>query len=617
VQPLATRVCELRSTGENMADGLPTITKRIRGCSFLIETRTPEEVFTPEDITEEHRLIAQTAQEFVHKEISPRLKEIEARKPGVLRELLKKAAEVGLCATDVPQRFGGLELDKISSILVAEKMARDGSWATTLGVQAGIGILPVAFFGTEEQKAKYLPRLASAEWVGAYCLSEASSASDALNCKTRATLSPDGKHYILDGAKMWVTNGGIADVFVVFAKVDGEKFTAFIVERTFPGVSPGAEEHKMGIRGSSTTPLNLEGVQVPVENVLGEIGRGHLIAFNILNVGRLKLGAGCVGGCKYLLMDALKWAKEREAFSHKIADFGMIKEKLGEMVAQIYALESISYRTSGMIDLMLQGIDQGTPAAPKQILEALHEYAVECSILKVMGTETLDFVSDEAVQIFGGYGFSSDYEVERTYRDQRVNRIFEGTNEINRLLITDMLMKRSMKGQLALLPAAQKLADEVLGMAPPEETFDDRPLAEETKLVEGVKKVLLLVAGSAVQRYMQALEHEQEVVGIISNLVMAVYAMESALLRSQKKLEKDPPEASEAAIAVARAYLHAAADRAEAEARRALARIAEGDALRAQLSLLRRFLRRTPPDSIGLKRQLADRALELNHYPFS
>jgi alkylation response protein AidB-like acyl-CoA dehydrogenase len=515
----------------------------------------------------------------------------------------------------VPQRFGGLELDKISSVLVAEKMARDGAWATTVGAQAGIGILPIAFFGTEEQKAKYLPKLASADWVGAYSLSEATSASDALNSKTRATLDPDGKHYRLNGTKMWVTNGGIADVYVVFAKVDDEKFTAFIVERHFPGVSPGAEEHKMGIRGSSTTPLNLENVPVPVENVLGEIGKGHLIAFNILNMGRHRLGAGCVGGCKCLLEDALKWAKERQAFGRKIADFGMIKEKLGEMVAQIYALESISYRTSGMIDSMLQGIDQGTTTAPKQILEALQEYAVECSIMKVVGTETLDFMADEAVQIFGGYGFCSGYDVERAYRDQRVNRIFEGTNEINRLLITDMLMKRSLKGQLPLLTAARKLADEVLGMMPIEEA-DEEPLAEEARLVQGAKKVLLLVAGSAVQRYMMALEHEQEVIGAISNLVMAVYAMESVLLRTQKRLAKASSAADDPNTAVARVCLHEAADRLEIEARRALARISEGDTLRTNLSVLRRFLRRTLPDSIGLKRQLADRALAVSRYPF-
>jgi alkylation response protein AidB-like acyl-CoA dehydrogenase len=600
-----------------MVETTALVAPRIRGGSFLIESRAPEEVFTREDITEEHRLIAQTAHEFIEQEIVPRLDEIEEKKPGVLRELLKKAAELGFCATDVPQRFGGLELDKISSILVAEEMARDGSWATTVGAQAGIGILPITFFGTEEQKAKYLPKLASAEWVGAYCLSEASSASDALNCKTRATLDPEGKHFVLNGTKMWVTNGGIADVYVIFAKVDGEKFTAFIVERNFPGVSPGAEEHKMGIRGSSTTPLSLESVPVPVQNVLGEIGKGHLIAFNILNMGRHRLGAGCVGGCKYLLRDALKWAKERDAFGRKIADFGMIKEKLGGMVAQIYALESISYRTSGMIDAMLKGIDRGTATAPKQILEALQEYAVECSILKVMGTETLDFMADEAVQIFGGYGFCQGYDVERAYRDQRVNRIFEGTNEINRLLITDMLMKRSLKGQLPLLRAAQKLTDEILGMAPLEEMDDDAPLAEEARLVQGAKQVVLLVAGSAVQRYMMALEHEQEVIGVLSNLVMAVYAMESVLLRTQKRLAKDLSPASGPGITAARTYLHEAADRMEVEARRGLARISEGDTLRTQLSVLRRFLRRTPPDTIALKRQLADRALEMNRYPFS
>jgi alkylation response protein AidB-like acyl-CoA dehydrogenase len=589
----------------------------IKGGSFLIETRSPGGVFTPEDTTDQHKLIAQTAQEFIDQEIVPRTQEIEDKKPGVLRELLRKAAEVGLSSTDLPQRFGGLALDKISSIVVSEKMARNGSWAATVGAQAGIGVLPIAFFGTDAQKEKYLPKLASAEWVGAYSLSEASSASDALNVKSRAVLSPDGRRYILNGTKMWVTNGGIADVYVVFAKVDGEKFTAFIVERGFAGVSAGAEEHKMGIRGSSTTPLNLENVPVPVENLLGEIGKGHLIAFNILNVGRLKLGAGCVGACKYLLLEALKWGKEREAFGRKIADFGLIKEKLGEMIVRTFAIESISYRTTGMIDSLLEGIDQGAPAAPKQIMEALQEYAVECSILKVMGTEALHYVTDETVQIFGGYGFSSDYEVERTYRDQRVNRIFEGTNEINRLLITDMLMKRSMKGQLALIPAAQKLLDEILGMGPGEELLDDQPLGEETKLVEGAKKVALLVAGSAAQRFLMGLEKEQEVIGVLSNLVMDVYAMESLLLRTLKKLSARGSESCAAEVAAMRVFIYGACDRMEVEARRALARIAEGDTLRTQLAVLRRFLRRTPPDTIELRRRVADRALELHRYPFA
>ena len=598
---------------------MPTASTKafIKGGSFLIEERSPEEIFTPEDITDQHRLIRQTAREFVEQEILPRVHEIEEKKPGLLRELLKKAADVGLCGTDVPQKYGGLELDKISSIIVSEEMARDGSWAATLGAQAGIGILPIAFFGTEGQKVRYVPKLVTAEWVGAYCLSEATSASDALNCKAKAVVSAEGKHYILNGTKHWITNGGIADVYIIFAKVDGEKFTAFIVERAFPGVSPGAEEHKMGIRGSSTTPVNLENVPVPVENVLGEIGKGHQIAFNILNMGRLKLGAGCVGGCRFLVAEAVKWAKEREAFGHRIADFGLIKEKLGEMAIRTYAIESMSYRTTGMIENLLEGIDQGAPTAARQILEALQQYAVECSILKVAGTETLHFVTDETVQIYGGYGFSSDYPVERAFRDQRVNRIFEGTNEINRLLITDMLMKRSRKGELGLIAAAERLLDEILSLPTVEGSEAEGPLAEEAALVGGVKKVALLVAGSAAQKYMQALADEQEVIGILSNLVMEVYAMESVLLRTLKKIGRSSATDCATECDAARSYIYDAADRMELGARRALARIAEGDTLRAQLAVLRRFLRRTPPDSIELKRRVANRAIELHRYPFA
>jgi len=591
--------------------------QKFKGGSFLIEQRTPEEIFAPEDITDQHRLIAQTTEEFMQKEIIPRVREIEEKNLGLLRELLGKAAEIGLSATDIPQKYGGLELDKISSIIVAEQTARNGSWTATIGAQAGIGVLPIAYFGTEAQKAKYVPRLVSAEWVGAYALSEAGSASDALNCKTRATLSADGKHYLLNGSKMWITNGGFADLYIVFAKVDGESFTAFIVERGFPGVTPGAEEHKMGIRGSSTTPINFENVPVPVENVLGEVGKGHLIAFNILNVGRLKLGAGCVGAAKFLIAESVGWASQREAFGRKIADFGLIKEKLGEMIALTYATESLSYRTGGLIDQMLEGVDPGSPEAGGQILAALREYAVECSILKVMGTETLDWIVDEAVQIFGGYGFSSEYEVERAYRDQRVNRIFEGTNEINRLLITDMLLKRSMKGELALIPAAQKLLDEVLSTPSESGAEDQEPLADVAALLEGARKAALLVAGSAVQKYLKALAEEQEVVAVISNLVMEIYAMESALLRSRKKISKVTAEACRAEADATRIFAYEAADRIEVEAKRALARISEGDALRTQLAMLRRFLRRTPPDVIGLKRQVADRALALGRYPFA
>ena len=589
----------------------------IKGGSFLIEQRMPEEIFTPEDMTDQHRLIAQTTEEFMQKEVLPRAREIEEKDLPLLRELLRKAAEIGLAATDIPEKYGGLELDKISSIIVAEGTALNGSWTATIGAQAGIGVLPIAYFGTEEQKTRYVPKLASAEWVGAYALSEASSASDALNCKTRAALSADGKHYILNGSKMWITNGGIADVYIVFAKVDGESFTAFIVERGFPGVSPGTEEHKMGIRGSSTTPLNFENVPVPVENVLGEVGKGHLIAFNILNVGRLKLGAGCVGAAKFLIAESVGWARQREAFARKIADFGLIKEKLGEMVALTYATESLSYRTGGLIDQMLEGVDFGASEASAQILTALREYAVECSILKVVGTETLDWVVDEAVQIFGGYGFSSEYEVERTYRDQRVNRIFEGTNEINRLLITDMLLKRSMKGELGLISAAQKLLDEVLSSSSGEAPQDDEPLADVATVLEGARKTALLVAGSAVQKYLKALAEEQEVVAAISNLVMEIYAIESALLRTLKKIGKSSVNACQTEMDVTRIFAYEAADRIEVKAKCALSRIAEGDTLRTQLAILRRFLRRTPQDVIGLKRKVADRAIQLGRYPFA
>lgn len=581
----------------------------IQGGSFLIQPGNPEQIFTPEDLTDQHALIGRTAEEFVNREIVPNLRDLEDKKPGLLRDLLKKACSLGLCATDVPENYGGLGLDKISSIIISEKMARDGAWAATIGAQAGIAILPIAFFGTAEQKARYVPRLASGEWVGAYCLSEASSASDALHCQTRAMLSADGKSYVLNGTKMWITNGGIADVYVVFARVDDEKFTAFIVERSFPGVSPGAEEHKMGIRGSSTTPLNLENVEVPLTNVLGEVGMGHRIAFNILNMGRLKLGAGCIGGCKILMTPALRWAKERRAFGRPIAEFGLMKEKFGEMAVRTFAAESMSFRTAGMIDARTGGTEDEIVAT----LAALQEYAAECSILKVAGTEALDFVADEAVQIFGGYGFSADYEVERTYRDQRINRIFEGTNEINRLLIVDLLLKRAMKGELGLIAAAQRVLGDALASPAPLNGIEGASLPAETGLVEGAKRTALLVAGAAVQRFGQRITEEQEVAGALSNLVIEVYAMESALLRAQKngKLSGDAPFEAAAQCAI-----HESAGRVESEAQRALARIAEGDELRVQLSMVRRFLKRLPVDTIGLKRRLADRALEIERYPF-
>src|SRR4249919_3348041 len=441
---------------------------KISGGSFLLESRHPDEVFTPEDFSEQHQLIGQTAEEFAVNEIVPNIEKIEHKDFSVTRDLLKKAGDLGLSSVEIPEAYGGLEMDKVTAAVIADHIAKYAGFATTWGAHSGIGTLPIVYFGTEEQKKKYLPRLASGEIVGAYALSEASSGSDALNCRARATLSPDGKHYTLNGEKMWITNAGFADLFTVFAKVDGEKFSAFLVEKTFPGFSIGAEEHKMGIRGSSTCPLILADCKVPVENLLGGIGKGHHIAFNILNIGRFKLGAACVGGARNSLQDAIGYAKERKAFGKAIAEFGLIQEKLAESAAGIYVGESLVYRTIGMIDAALADVDTNAPGASREIQKRIEENAVECSILKVWGSEMLDMVVDHVVQVFAGYGYVEEYPAERAYRDSRINRIFEGTNEINRLIITGWLLKRAMSGQLALMPAITKLMDEV--MAPP--SFD-------------------------------------------------------------------------------------------------------------------------------------------------
>ncbi|MBI3694130.1 MAG: acyl-CoA dehydrogenase family protein [Acidobacteria bacterium] len=584
---------------------------KVKGGSFLIESTSPDHVFTPEDFTEEQRQIAATTDQFMEQEVLPRIEEIEHHEPGLSVSLLRKAAELGLVAAAVPEKFGGLEMDKVTVLLVAEHISKYASFSSTFSAHSGIGMLPIVFFGTEAQKQKYLPRLATGELVGAYCLSEAHAGSDALAARTRADLDADGKHYLLNGEKMWITNGGWADVFTVFAKVGGEKFTAFIVERNFPGVRPGAEEKKMGIKGSSTCPIILENARVPVENVLGEIGRGHIIAFNILNVGRIKLGAACAGGAKNVLAVSTKYAKERRAFGKSIAEFGLIQHKLAEMAIRAYVGESMVYRTGGLIDAHLTGFNWDQPDAASTVLKAVEEFAVECSIIKVYLSEILDYVVDEGVQIHGGYGFHQDYAVERAYRDSRINRIFEGTNEINRLLITGMLLKRAAKGHLPLIPAAQSLLNEVLAGPSFGEESEDGPLAAERKITTNAKKIALLSAGVAFQRFMTDLENQQEVLAGISDIIMETYAMESALLRTQKLVETGRGAHASDLTAV---FVRDAMGRIEASARNVLAASSDGDALRANLTFLRRFTKFDPVNAVALRRRIAGRVIEAEKY---
>ncbi len=586
---------------------------RISGGSFLLEERKPEDVFTPEDFTEQHLLIAQTAEEFAVNEIVPNIEKMEHKDFSITRDLLKKAGELGLSSAEIPEAYGGLEMDKVTAAVIADHIAKYAGFATTWGGHTGIGTLPIVYFGTEEQKQKYLPRLAAGEIVGAYALSEASSGSDALNCRTRAELSKDGKHYILNGEKMWITNAGFADLFTVFAKVDGEKFTAFLVEKSFPGFSIGAEEHKMGIRGSSTCPIILNDCKVPAENVLGEIGKGHVIAFNILNVGRFKLGAMCVGGARLSLENAIGYAKQRKAFNKVIADFGLVREKLANMAVGIYTGEALVYRTVGMMDVALSEVDKSAADAAKETRKAIEEYAVECSIIKVWGSEMVGFVVDETVQIYGGYGFVEEYPAERAYRDARINRIFEGTNEINRLIITGFLLKRAMSGQLPLMPAIKKLMDEVLSGPSMGEELEG-PLAEERKLVTSAKKLGLFVAGAATQKFMQAIQDQQEVMGAIADIVIETYAMESAVLRAQKIAERNGENAAALPIAMTRVYLSQAMEKIEAAARKVIAAVADGDMLRTQLAILRRLAKHEPFNTIELRQQIAQKIIERGKY---
>jgi alkylation response protein AidB-like acyl-CoA dehydrogenase len=590
----------------------PSAQTRNRGGAFLIATCTPDDVFTPADLTDDQKLIGQTAEEFVAKEVLPNVAELEQHKEGLMAEMLKKAGELGLLGGAIPEEYGGAALDKVSATVLSEKVAAYASFAVSHGGHAGIGTIPLVYFGTEEQKKRFLPTIATGEKLACYCLSEPQAGSDALAARTRAVLSPDGKSWILNGQKMWITNGGFADIFTVFAKVDGEKFSCFIVEKGTAGFSIGAEEKKMGIKGSSTVPIFFENASIPKENLLHEIGRGHIVAFNTLNVGRFSLGAYCLGGAKYVLAAASKYAKERTAFGKSISEFGLIKAKLGEMAVRIYAVESMIYRSAGMVSAAVAEPKSGADKT-QQAMQVLEEYAIESSISKIAGSETADYCVDEAVQIFGGYGYHEDYPVARAYRDSRINRIFEGTNEINRMLIIQMLMKRAMAGVLPLIPAAMKLADEVLA-GPSFEEAPSGDFAEEERCLAQAKKIFLLAAGSAVQKYREQLADRQEIVAALANIAMDLYGMESSLRRAQKSAASRGETGVMADAA--RVYIYDAMDRIEKEARTALAATVDGDMLLTQMAVLRRFAKHSPLDTIAIRRRIADAVLAQDRYPF-
>jgi alkylation response protein AidB-like acyl-CoA dehydrogenase len=580
-----------------------------KGGSWLLDDTQAPDVFTPEKQSDEHRLMAKTTTEFVEAEVLPALDRLENKDWQLARSLVRRCGELGLLGIAVPEEYGGLDLDKASSLAVAEQIGPSASFATTFGGQANLCILPLVLFGTPEQKQQYLPRLITGELIGAYALSEAGSGSDALAAKTRATKQPDGS-WSLSGEKMWISNGGFADVFIIFAKVDGEQFTAFIVERAFPGFSSGKEEHKMGLHGSSTTPILLQDVRVPAGNVLGEIGKGHKVALNTLNYGRFSLGAMCSGGCRAAIKAAAAYATQRRQFGQPIASFGAIKHKLGEMTARTYALESLVYRTAGLIDATLGP----APHDGGAVARAFEEYAVEASIAKVAGSEILDYVLDENVQIHGGNGFVKDYTAERYYRDARVNRIFEGTNEINRLLIPGMLIRRALKGELPLIPAARRLQDEVLSPSVATGGFGDQGvLDDEMRTVSAFKKVALMVMGTAMQTYADKLTDEQEVISFAADILIDTYASESAVLRA-REASSSRQATADLQVTAARVFVNDAAQRIEAAARNALAAMAEGDTLRTLLAALRRILKPSPVNTVAMRRALADAVVARGGY---
>lgn len=588
------------------------MTELIKGGSFLISQTEPEQVFTPEDFNDFHRMVSDTVANFIKEKVMPVTDSIEKMEEGVTVGLLRQMGELGFLGSDIPEKFGGAEADKITSLIIAEQISRGGSFSVAFGAHTGIGTLPILFFGNEEQKKRYLPGLATGQKVAAYALTEAEAGSDAMNAKTRAVLSEDGKYYILNGSKQFITNASWADVIVTYAKVDGQHFTAFIVDRDAPGVSIGAEEHKMGIKGSSTCSVIFEDAKVPVENLLGQVGKGHQVAFNILNIGRYKLGVGCSGAAKYAIELAARYAQERVQFNLPLAKFGMIKNKIADMNIRTYVTESICYRTGGLINSLVENLDMDAEDAGQKVAEGIQEYATECSIVKIVGSETLDFVADEAVQIHGGYGYSQEYAVERVYRDSRINRIFEGTNEINRLIIPATLLKKAQKGEIPLIQAAMKLQEELLMPTMQEES--DELLGKEVQAIENLKKIFLLISGTAAQKYGEKLIKEQEILARMADMVDEIFSAETAMLRAKKIAAAKGEDAAALVIKMTVCYVNELVPKFEAWAKEVVAAMEEGDTRRTLFSILRKLTRYEQENVFALKREIADAVFKVNKY---
>ena len=588
----------------------------LKGGEFIIKPTDAQDVFTPADFTEEQNYMHQTCLDFVGAEVQPLLERLDNHEEGLMRGLMEKAGQLGLFGVSIPEQYGGLDMDFATALRVTEGLGGGHSFPVAFAAHTGIAMLPILYFGNDEQKAKYLPGLTDGSLMGAYCLTEPGSGSDALGAKTKAILNAEGTHYVLNGQKMWITNAGFADVFIVFAQIDGDKFTGFIVDRNTPGLSLGNEEHKMGIKGSSTRQVFLSDAQVPKENVLGEIGKGHLIAFNVLNIGRIKLAAACLGATKMAATLSVKYANERVQFKMPISKFGAIRYKLAQQAIRIYAVESAIYRAGSDIYRMEQQLLAEGKGSNEALLGAAREFAVECAILKVEGSEVLDYVVDEGVQVYGGYGFSADYPMDRAYRDSRINRIFEGTNEINRLLAVDMILKKGLKGEIDLMGPAQAVQQELMSIPTPSQDEETGLFSKEFKTIASLKKAILMVAGSAVQKFAATLAKEQELLMNIADMSIKVYIAESTLLRVEKEAATKGAEALSVEADIARVYLADAVDIVEKAGKDAIGSMAEGDEQRLLLMGLKRFTKAELLNVKESRRRIAAKLIEANEYAF-